>query len=109
MDFSTLVAQVDRQAVDLLGDQLVTYTPSVGSPVPNVKAIFDTPSARVDLGLAGIASEGPSVCFILADLPSGSETDIGALFTAASGTVYRVRELLPDGKGLLRILLHENV
>jgi len=104
MSFSDLLAVVDGFVLNNLGDA-VTYTPTVGASV-DVVGVFDAVYVRVDSGQPGFSSQGPSVWLLLSDLPSDPETDTTMTVTI-SGTTYTAHEVQKDGKGGVRLLLHE--
>lgn len=97
MSFEDLVAQVDRAAQSLLGGEIVTYAPSVGSPV-QVTGMFDEQYvlAKGDAN-AGVETLGPAVFFRLEDLPVDPEDDEPTL--TIRGNAYSVHERRPDGMG----------
>lgn len=103
MRFAELLAAGDRAVRQQLGGP-VTYTPSVGSPVP-VTGIFDKAYVRVDAGEPGISSFGPAVFLTLADLPSDPSVDLTATVTIG-GDTYLPHERQPDGLGGILLLLH---
>jgi hypothetical protein len=104
VNFGALLARVDGVVLDHLGDA-VTYTSGAGASVA-VRGPFDAVYVKVEAGEAGVSSSGPSVFLRLTDLTSNPETDLAARVSVA-GVVYEIREVEPDGKGGIRLLLHE--
>lgn len=105
MSFDAAILAAARAALVHLGGA-VTYTPGVGDPAA-VRGIFDATFVLVDTNSnAGVASEGPAVFLVLADLPSDPETDEDARVTVA-GTTYRAHTVKKDGQGGVLLLLHE--
>lgn len=105
MSFLDHLALADRAAREHLGGS-VTYAPGTGSPV-TVNGVFDALYEHVDAGQAGVSTFSPAVFLALSDLPSDPRADkVGARITVA-GTVYRIREVKPDGTGAVLILLHK--
>lgn len=105
MSFRDEMERTDLGVRGVLGDP-VLYAPSVGSPV-TVEGIFDSVYVRVDLGQPGISSSGPAVFLRLEDLPSNPKDDPAAVLTIY-GVTYVAHEVLPDGIGGVRLLLHRN-
>jgi hypothetical protein len=103
--FSELMARVDRSVRDIRGGPVV-YTPGDGGDPVTVTGIFDAAYQRLDIGTAGVATQGPAVFLKLEDLPTDPETDTDATVTV-NGTTYRAHEVQPDKMGTVRLLLHE--
>lgn len=105
MGYSTLVGQVDRAALALLGSVTVTYAPAVGSPVI-VTGLFDSNFVLAkDKVEAGVETTGPAVFFRRSDLPTDPDVDNPVLTIA--GVAYRVIERMPDDMGGIVLALRK--
>lgn len=102
MSFAAHLAAADRAALDILGGP-VRYQPMVGDAV-DVVGIFDAAYVRAEAGRADVASSGPAVFLLAADLPRDPEDDDPIL--TIDGTTYRVREAKKDGRGGVLLHLH---
>lgn len=102
MSFGDLQRTMDRAVLEHLGGP-VTYTSAEGDTV-EVIGIFDRSYVRLDAGEAGVSSTGPALFVRLEDLPADPETDNPTIMV--DGTKYRVREVEPDGRGGVRLLMH---
>ena len=103
MAFADLVRVSDRITRELLGER-VTYTSGVGTAV-QVSGVFDLAYVKVDAGQPGVSSVGPSVFLALEDLSSDPSEDPAATVTVG-GVTYTAHEVMPDGLGGVRLLLH---
>jgi hypothetical protein len=104
MSFIDLLAAVDRSVARELGET-VTYAPGVGEAV-EVEGVFDSLFELVPLGEPGVASNGPAVFLLIADLPSSPLADKAARVTIR-GVTYRPHTPRPDGQGGVVLELHE--
>ncbi len=105
MGFASLLGSATRAVLGVLKDDSITYSPGIGSPRA-VDGIFDAAYVLVAEDHAGVSSSGPAVFLQLADLPSDPRIDLAIRITVGS-TVYKVREVRPDGVGGVVIALHE--
>ena len=104
MSFLDLMANVDSVVRQTLGGS-VTYTPGVGAAV-TVNGVFDAVYVRVDVGNPGVSSSGPAVFLSVEELPTDPSDDTTATVTV-DGIVYTAHEVMPDGIGGVRLLLHK--
>lgn len=90
--------------VQVLGDSdPVTYT-TKGGTVVSLNGIFETPTMQLDegTGSAGQIHEMPKLAVAEADLPAGRAQGDSV---AIKGQSYIVRAVLPDGHGMVELLL----
>jgi hypothetical protein len=66
-----------------------------------VSVIIDNDHAEVSLGLAGVSSRNPRALAVAADMPTVA---VGQTLTIA-GTVYTIRDVQPDGTGMVALEL----
>ena len=97
------MALIDSPIRKLLGSA-VTYTPGGGAP-QQVRGVFESAYARADAGNPGISTAVPAFFARVSELASNPMVDLEALVTV-DGTVYRIREVQPDGLGGVVLLLH---
>jgi len=102
--FADLIAVGDRVVRELLGGSVI-YRSGVGVEV-TVKGVFDLVYVKVDAGQPGLSSSGPSVFLALEDLSSSPMEDPAATVTV-DGVTYTAHEVMPDGLGGVRLLLHQ--
>lgn len=82
--------------------QAAVYTPAAGQPVA-LTGIFTAPHAtRGENGGLGVSTLEPSLTVFAADLPAQAAQGDAVTITAIG---YSVRDLEPDGSGLVRIAL----
>lgn len=105
MSFATLLATGDVAIRDVLGQDDVTYSPSVGASA-EVAGVFDDAYVRTEAGQPGVVSSGPAVFLALDDLPSDPRTDLTATVTI-DGTEYSIHEAKADGLGGVLLHLHK--
>jgi len=103
--FDLLVAGADRAVFGNLGGEVVTYSPSTGTPF-SVVGVFDAQYVLAKGSAhAGVEAAGPAIFFRLSDLlPSDPEAENRATI-AIRGNIYRVIEARPDGVGGIVLVL----
>jgi len=85
----------------------ITYTPAGGAPFA-IQAIVDAPFVEIaDLAGPAVATQRPFVTLRLADFPLGVSPQPNDQLIARDVT-YAVREVRPDGQGLVRLPLNAN-
>ena len=104
MVFVDLMAVSDRVVRKLLGGSIV-YRSGVGEAV-TAPGVFDLAYVKVDAGQPGVSSTGPAVFLALAELSSNPSDDPAATVTV-DGVTYTAHEVMPDGLGGVRLLLHQ--
>jgi hypothetical protein len=106
MDFAAAVADMDARLADHVGKATVVYAPAAGGSYTLAHGgIFTEDYLFVDAGEAGVASVGPAVDIVRADLPVGVDpvTDDPTLTITWRGTtkVYKAKVVEPDSMGRL--------
>lgn len=100
-----LETDADRAAfMDALGEA-ASYTPAAGAPTL-LRGVFTAPHARRGDGFGpGVSTLEPSLTVFAADLPEGAAQGDAVTINA---TAYAVRDLEPDGSGLVRLALERS-
>lgn len=108
MSWGTLVGNMDRACLSLLGGKPVTYSPKPQLAIPDttVTGLFDAAYVRIDAGVAGVQTTSPVIFFRLSDLPCDPDDDDPDIII--DGVTYRPTEVQKDGQGGVRIFLHRD-
>jgi hypothetical protein len=76
-----------------------------GGAISEVDGIFDNGVDQPEFSEPGVLSGQPTFRMRQADLPAGYAANVDAL--TVDGTDYTVREIRPDGRGLVTLILEE--
>lgn len=103
MAWSDLAGVAQKATQSGLGES-ITYAQPGGSP-ETITGIFDAEHAGLDLAGLEVATVGPRVSVVLADLPGGKA--LRRAQVVARGVTYEVSDIEPDGQGAAVLRLHE--
>lgn len=102
MGWPAYATLAERAKQRVFGEQTL-YEPAEG-PAVSVVGIFDAPHVHVDVGPAGVSSNGPAVSYLLVDLPSDPDEDEPVI--TVRGVRYDVADTQKDDVGAVRLRLH---
>lgn len=104
MAFKDLMDQTLKTVRNGLGEE-VEYTPQSGDPL-TIKGVFSEVFTQIDPA-SGVPVQTtlPNILIRIADLEGASPAKDDTI--SIGGTVYRVREVQPDGGGGALLLLHK--
>jgi len=108
--FDELIERTDRAALEFLGsnDETMTYAPSVGPAIANIKVIFDDDTGTQKPYQQQAEHPRPRVWFRLSDVaPNDPYNDEPTL--TIRGQNYRIHQRPTDGQigGTIHLRLHK--